>query len=119
MPNRAYKICAWPGCTELSMQHYCDRHQLQRDQEQDAKYIRDKDSSYDAQWQRLRLSYLSKHPLCQACEDKGLIVPAVLVHHIKPIKDGGAVLEERNLKALCNSCHEEIHKVDRWKKRIK
>jgi 5-methylcytosine-specific restriction protein A len=54
--------------------------------------------------------YLREHPLCEMCERKGWVVPATMVHHVKPIKQGGAVLDMENLMALCRRCHDKIHK---------
>jgi len=48
---------------------------------------------------------LSRHPLCQDCKDDGLIVLARELHHIRKLSDGGERLDERNVRALCTSCH--------------
>lgn len=67
-------------------------------------------------WQRLRLSYLKAHPLCERCEAKGLTVPAEEIHHIIPIANElgytrmrRLAYDPRNLQALCRDCHHEIH----------
>jgi 5-methylcytosine-specific restriction endonuclease McrA len=31
------------------------------------------------------------------------------VHHITPLKQGGARLDPSNLMSLCNSCHNRVH----------
>ena len=64
-------------------------------------------------WQRLRLYYLSEHPLCEECLAQGKIQEAIDVHHITTFV--GAVNAEElaynydNLKALCKQCHQKIH----------
>lgn len=67
-------------------------------------------------WRRLRLWYLSRHPLCEDCEDRGRIRPATEVHHIVPIDScpdvGGKrklAYDPRNLRALCKDCHHAAH----------
>jgi 5-methylcytosine-specific restriction protein A len=69
----------------------------------------------NAAWRRLRLSFISKNPLCLHCANKGIVTPASDVDHIHPInphnpydtKDGkyGRPLDPDNLQALCKQCH--------------
>jgi 5-methylcytosine-specific restriction protein A len=73
---------------------------------------------YNSLWQKFRAVYLSLHPICVKCESKGYVVPAVLIHHVKPLDEGGSKYNEDNLQALCNDCHEEIHGKDRFKRRV-
>ena len=52
--------------------------------------------------------------LCEECLQKGLIVPAEIVHHkvhITPdnINDPSITLSWDNLEAVCRKCHAEIH----------
>jgi 5-methylcytosine-specific restriction protein A len=51
--------------------------------------------------------YLCEHPLCVECERKGKLVGANVVDHISPHKgqDDPQFWDERNLQALCPSCH--------------
>ena len=53
--------------------------------------------------------------LCVECLKNGIVTPASLVHHIKPITrqnidDPTITLNMDNLEALCTKCHETIHK---------
>lgn len=68
-------------------------------------------------WGDVRLRQLEAHPLCQLCEQKGLVVAAVDVHHIVPVEQGRTAEEmERfcydpsNLISLCIPCHIAVHK---------
>lgn len=124
MAERAARFCSWPGCNTLCTERFCDEHITDHERqqtEQVARYNRSRGSAaaqgYDARWQRARLAYLRRHPLCEKCAAAGRTAPATLVHHINPIKDGGARLDIRNLQALCNACHEKIHGPERWVKR--
>ena len=54
---------------------------------------------------------------CQVCKAKGRYSRAVIVHHIKHLKDRpdlaldiyDAQTGERQLVSVCKSCHEELH----------
>ena len=72
-------------------------------------------------WRKCRKTVLDEHGgLCQICLGKGLIVPAVHVHHIKPITpdnldDPRITLDSSNMMALCEQCHHEQHSTKRWR----
>lgn len=63
-------------------------------------------------WKKLRMAYISLHPVCEIC-DAAL---AVDVHHKKEISKGTNRTEykqigfdENNLMAVCKDCHKSIH----------
>ena len=62
-------------------------------------------------WLHLRAEVLKEqHNECQRCKEKGLFVPATVVHHIKTVrKYPWLALDKGNLIALCDECHYEIH----------
>jgi len=72
-------------------------------------------------WRKARAAVLKEHNgLCQLCLAKGLIEPAVHVHHIKPLTpenldDPAVTLDRSNLMALCEECHSEQHRKKRWR----
>ncbi|MBR3466883.1 MAG: HNH endonuclease [Bacteroidales bacterium] len=81
-------------------------------------------------WQRLRAWKISRHPCCEVCEAEGVAVPAVEVHHVRPVLsvNGRAAREALmfdpgNIVALCHKCHVEAHRqlgkwqVRRWDKK--
>lgn len=96
--------------------------QAQQDQ-RDRRYDKARGSAnargYDETWRRARLMHMARHPLCCVCEAKGRAVPAVLVHHIRRLANGGQRLDAANLMSLCQQCHIDIHADDRWAKRDK
>ena len=65
--------------------------------------------------------------LCERCLSKGLVVPAEIVHHKKPLTEKNIdnlelSLGWGNLQALCRKCHAEVHEElyrQRTKKRYK
>ena len=70
-------------------------------------------------WRKLRKSYLSEHPLCEICLEKGKSVMAENVHHKTEISSGQDEEEMKrlgfdynNLQSLCRTCHKAIHDKD-------
>ena len=72
-------------------------------------------------WRKCRAAVLKEHGgLCQLCLAKGLIEPAVHVHHrihLTPenLNDPRIALDSSNLMALCEECHAEQHRTKRWR----
>ena len=72
-------------------------------------------------WRKSRESFLKeKGGLCEICLSKGLIEPAVHVHHRVPITPENLsnpliTLDHGNLMALCEECHQAQHRTKRWR----
>ena len=72
-------------------------------------------------WRRCRAAVLAdRGGLCELCLRRGLIVPAVHVHHKTPLTadtviDPSIALDESNLMALCEDCHQAQHRTKRWR----
>ena len=72
-------------------------------------------------WKKCRAAFLQdRGGLCEKCLAKGLIVPAVHVHHkvhLTPenLSDPNVALSWGNLMALCEECHQEEHRTKRWR----
>lgn len=103
MPPRTLKPCGKIGCQELTITAFCTEHTK-------AKNIERKSSAkrgYDARWRKYRIVFLTKHPFCVRCLDKGLHTLATVVDHIKPHK-GNYILfwDEDNHQSLCKCCHD-------------
>lgn len=69
-------------------------------------------------WERVRQNALKRdHYECQRCRAKGKLTKAVIVHHIKHLKDRPDLAlclddpetGEKQLTSLCKACHEEEH----------
>ena len=81
-----------------------------RKHQQYNKYYRHTSPEYKtSRWLKLRQLKLNHSPLCEMCLKQGITTPAVLVHHIKPIEDGGKMYQYENLMSLCSECHNKIH----------
>lgn len=67
-------------------------------------------------WKKLRQVKLMANPLCEICLSKGIVKPAVDVHH----KDSFINYTDKtmmwkaydfnNLMSLCKECHAKLHK---------
>jgi hypothetical protein len=64
-----------------------------------------RDAELNSRWSRFRDSYLRKNPFCAECARHGLDVPADVVDHIVPRRQGGSLFDRANLESLCNACH--------------
>jgi 5-methylcytosine-specific restriction protein A len=113
MPYTAKHICAHPGCNRLTDKTYCDIHGGNSNKHYE-RYNRSPDTAlrYGSDWRKVRSEYLATHPLCELCAADGRTVPAVLVHHLKPLSDGGTN-DWDNLQSLCQACHSRLHASER------
>ena len=109
LPRLPKKPCKYPGCPNLTEKTYCEEHEKEMNRAYE-KYGRDKAvrRKYGRAWKRIRDKYVSQHPFCERCFEKGRLVPVDEVHHIKPLSEGGTH-DQGNLIALCKSCHAKIH----------
>jgi 5-methylcytosine-specific restriction protein A len=101
MPYKPPSACAIPSCPELALPGgiRCRRHQRLKDAERPTAHAR----GYDGSWNKIRASYLRRHPQCAICR----VREATDVHHLVRVKDGGGH-SDSNLMALCHSCHSRI-----------
>ena len=84
------------------------------------RQAKDKQTIYNSrEWRELREQKLRANPLCEICEQKGIVTAAHQVHHIHPIEDSHSVQEMRkwafmyeNLQSVCDQCHADIHKAE-------
>lgn len=108
MATRSPHFCCHSGCSTLTTDTYCTKHTPMHDRRNDSRDSA-ADRGYDTKWRKARDRYLRLHPLCEQCELHGKIRIANMVHHIKPIDEGGPRLDPRNFMALCRDCHEILH----------
>ena len=117
MPRRLKHLCNHAGCPNLTLTRFCPEHTIDTRRRYDAERGSSSKRGYDRTWKRVRLLYIQAHPICEDCEDQGVITPADLVDHVIPIKEGGSRLSFDNLRSQCNDHHEKKHKHDRFKSR--
>ena len=117
MPKAPARICKKPGCHKLTHNKdgFCDAHTNWYQKQNDERRGTANERGYDAEWRRTRRRKLQENPLCERCQSKGEIRPAVLVHH----KDRDSRNNRwENLESLCRRCHEEEHKEEIFHKKI-
>lgn len=90
MPRLPKKPCGYPGCPNLTDGRYCKEHEKQAASSYE-KYGRDPAvcRRYGRAWKRIRDKYVSQHPFCELCFEKGILVPVQEVHHKLPLSEGG------------------------------
>ncbi|MDO4952407.1 MAG: HNH endonuclease signature motif containing protein [Synergistaceae bacterium] len=108
--GRALKICNHPGCQRAieAEERYCSVHKPLHTST-DSGYVRPERHAFynTSQWRKIRAAYIHRHPLCEQCLRRGVIVEAAVVDHIREIKDGGSRTDTENLQSLCRYCHAE------------
>ena len=113
VPDRLSHPCSRPGCPNLTTGRFCPEHETEErrryDQERGSAAAR----GYDATWRRRRLMFLRRHPLCEDCLARGIIMAATEVDHIN-----GDVTDncEENYSAKCKPCHSKktVREQNRW-----
>ena len=121
MPTKPRHPCAWGrGCQELTAGRYCPEHERQAQREYDAKREREEPWRawiHSTRWRDAIEGFKAKHPLCAECERHGRVTPVYLVDHIRPHEGNYDLFwDEANWQSMCNPCHEEKHKGERWRK---
>lgn len=69
----------------------------------------------DSKWWKMKAKQIMKgsHYACQICKHNGIDRVADEVHHIIPLSvDFDNRLEDSNLIALCEQCHDDVHSGD-------
>lgn len=69
------------------------------------------------QWRELRAMYIKEKPLCEWCNEEGVVKGADVVDHIKEIRDGGERLDQENLMSMCHMHHNQKTNWERQKRR--
>ena len=104
MPMKPLKPCKYPGCPKLTQSSYCENHKESYKKERATANER----GYDNRWRIKRERFLKVNPLCVRCIDKGTLVKATVVDHIKPHRgDTELFWDENNWQALCKRCHDK------------
>jgi 5-methylcytosine-specific restriction protein A len=73
------------------------------DRERGSAHVR----GYGSKWEKARVAFLAKHPLCRTCKEQDVLEPAVVVDHIQPHRgDVGLFWNQANWQSLCKRCHD-------------
>ncbi len=118
MPDAPPSICSHPGCGELVYDgSHCEPHKKQHTREHNRNRPCTDRLYGSGRWKSLRVYKLMCDPLCESCKSKGHVVSAVLVDHIRPVRDGGPMWISNNLQSLCRNCH-DVKTAEDLKNRI-
>lgn len=109
MARRPRKACAHPGCPALveAGNTYCEQHRREGYKRFDRGRGTAAQRGYGSRWGRYTRIFKRAHPLCRACEAKGIVTPTYVVDHIEPITgpDDPLFWEPSNHQPLCERCH--------------
>jgi len=62
---------------------------------------------YGTRWQKARLTFLRRQPLCAECKRRGGVTLARIVDHVIPHRgDQDLFWDTSNWQALCKRCHD-------------
>lgn len=116
MPSKSKKLCAHTGCKNLTTERYCEEHShISNERRRQSDKLRKPNEKrphaaargYNYRWQKYRLTFLAKNPLCVRCLETGVITPGTVVDHIIPhMGDYEAFWDEDNHQTLCKTCHD-------------
>lgn len=113
MASRLKRACRYNRCPNLTddQSGYCDKHKAQVHVDyRNTRTDIDEQKFYRTQaWRNASLQHRKEHPICQECK----VRPSVLVHHIKPVREGGERFAKSNLQAVCRSCQGVAHHGNR------
>jgi 5-methylcytosine-specific restriction protein A len=113
MSTSPLRPCSHPHCGKLTREGKCPAHRGDTDRARGSARAR----GYTDEWAATARAWLERFPWCgqrrdgklygvhSACVQRGLRVRARVVDHIRSLREGGALLDPRNLQSLCNACN--------------
>ena len=101
MPNAPPIVCSCGGRRTNGVCDRCGPRKRARDERKSAA-----ERGYDYRWQKFREVYLTEHPLCLDCQERGLVRGATDIHHKTKLRNSLELQYElSNLVPLCHECH--------------
>ena len=111
--------CPRPHCGRLITNgaKYCARHLAEYEQAKDARRLSAGDRGYSWQWALYSRQWLKRFPYCgqrrdglfyaahSLCAEQGIRTRATITDHIRPLRDGGDLLDPDNHQSLCTRCN--------------
>lgn len=68
---------------------------------------------HSKRWKRERADHLADNPLCHVCLDLGRVVPANVVDHHIPVRQGADFWDRSNWRSMCQIHHQEKRNAER------
>lgn len=98
--------CSNPWCANGAERGgKCRACRLEVQAERTAERASPEERGYGPAWRRFRKWFIARNPLCGHCEKEGLTRLARELDHIKPLDEGGALLDAENVQGLCHRHH--------------
>ena len=109
MPQSKRKPCSYAGCSQLTHNARCEKHEKPKWFAQPSVERKERQSMYKRKsWQAMRKIQLNSHPLCIECERKGKSTLANVVDHVIPHRGDEKIFNDLfNLQSLCKKCHDK------------
>lgn len=104
MPVSAFRICTYPGCTNLVRSGRCAKHTQQADRLFPHDPVSQRLYS-SKRWKELRAAHLADEPYCREHLRRGERVKATTVDHIEPHKGDEQKFFAGPFQSLCQRCH--------------
>lgn len=105
--KRAKHECFYPGCHELTIERYCEKHRASNNKDRRESAFK---RGYNSKWNRARRVFLIEHPTCECeeCRKSGNPLPANVVDHIIPHRgDQKLFWDRKNWQAMNKRCHDK------------
>lgn len=113
------KLCTKSGCKTLVdvTDSRCPKHPFAgRGERKSNQYSWDA-NYYTNRWKKLRLTQMTKNPLCENCLAMGMTRPGAIADHIKEARDHPELFFSlSNLQTLCHGCHSHKTTKERRKR---
>jgi 5-methylcytosine-specific restriction protein A len=111
VPAKPQRPCKKPGCPSLTRDKsgYCEEHKRQEARSYEQRRGSPIQRGYGYRWQKARLSFLRRHPVCECedCKKNKRILPATVVDHVIPHKGNYFLFwDKNNWQAMAKSCHD-------------
>jgi 5-methylcytosine-specific restriction enzyme A len=105
---RPKSVCRHAGCTVLvDVAGHCEKHAKQKRRDSDERRGTAAERGYGSRWQKARVTYLVRNPLCVECKAEGAVRAATIVDHVEPHKgDQTLFWDTSNWQALCKPHHD-------------
>lgn len=88
--------------------HYVEPEARRRDE--DVRRGSARERGYGGRWQKARLTYLRRHPLCLGCEAVGRVEASCIVDHVIPHRGDQALFWDTNNWQACCAWHHDVVK---------
>lgn len=107
----------WPCPHAATHKGKCAQHATETARDRNQYRGSPESRGYGHAWRRFRKWYLAGNPFCVECEKDGRVELAAELDHIKPLEEGGELLDPDNVQGLCH--HHHRAKTERDKRRRK